>query len=135
MLIRRPAWARSPGLLLGAYALQICETPAELLAVQRWLSKPCPLRKLPDGRTALDLRGPLGPASASGAVWTAAYAPPADGWPWLVIVRLPAPEPSLGGLYASDAFATEAAWLAHIRKLHGRWPDRPVRTPDDVPQQ
>lgn len=133
VVMRRPPWARTRELLLGAYALQICETPAELLAVQDWLQRPCPLRELPDGRKALDLRGPLGPAGRGGAAWTAGYVPPEGGWPWLVVVRLPFPDPTLGGLarelYATDAFQSETDWLKHLQKLRSRWPDRPLRTP------
>ena len=134
VLMRRPAWARTRDLLIGTYALQICETPRELLAVQDWLRRPCTVRDLPDGRKTLDLRGPLGPAKRGGAPWTAGYVPAEDGWPWLVLVRLPRPDPTLGGLarelYATDAFQSESEWLSHLRILQSRWPDRPLRIPN-----
>lgn len=131
VLMRRPSQYRSPSLVMGKFAAQYCETPNELQAVLNW-TKAEPTHMTTPRGPALDLRGPLStPAPRRKMGFCAGYAPPAEGWPWLVVVRVPIPQPAgYGrGVYGIDAFASESAWLDHIAKLNSRHP-RPVIVPD-----
>jgi hypothetical protein len=131
LLLRRPPALRTSELLAGKYAIQICETPQELFAVQKWAKEPAHVITV-GGRRTVDLRGPLGPPGASPMAWIAGYAPPEHGWPWLVVARVPEPQPGFArGIYATDVFSIEADWLAHIQRLYERFPNRDIRTPDD----
>lgn len=103
------------------YKTWVCETPAELAEVQRRLALPCPrqgvaldLRAGPDGALAAPARG----MEPRGEFVVALYPPPAEGWPWLVLVSTPVQVPgSERGVYTWETMPTEAAALDHMEKL------------------
>lgn len=131
VLLRRPATLRSGSLLDGQYAVQVCETPEELLLVKEWARQPAAVRDLGNGRQGIDLRGPLGQARDEPTVWLAGYMPPRPGWPWLAVSRLPRPTSGYArGHYGIDSFTAETKWMDHLSRLRRRAPGCPVRVPD-----
>lgn len=105
----------------GAYKTWICETPAELAAVQAALARPVPRRG-----PALDFRAGPDRAVTSqaegmeprGSICVALYPPPEEGWPWLVLLCVPYIQPDTErGRYTWEAMPTEAAALDHLAKM------------------
>ncbi|WP_042698468.1 hypothetical protein [Azospirillum sp. B506] len=118
VLIRRRAGWRTASLIMGQYDIRIAEDAAEMAAVEAWLSATPPTITLPDGRRSVDLRGPLGTARTGGQGWAALYDPPAEGWPWLVVTRLPTPTEGLARRhYGTDGFAAAEAAHDYMRRM------------------
>ncbi|MGP3699480.1 hypothetical protein [Rhodobacter sp. NSM] len=124
-----------PGLVAAArgsrWKTWICETGQEREDVLKQLARPCPVtqgaldfRRGPDRAVSRPATGlSLGPGATANV---AVYPPPAEGWPWLVLVWSPHPAPGLErGRYAWDTFETQQALHHHLRHLQGLVPDEP----------
>ena len=102
------------------YKTWICETPGELDAVMAALARPIPRRG-----SALDFRaGPDAAVAARargmepvGKIVVALYPPPADAWPWLVLLCVPTPHDAERGVYTWEALESEAAALDHLHLI------------------
>jgi hypothetical protein len=94
----------------------IVETPAEEKALLAALARPVPMRL-----GMVDFQsGPDAAVSApsSGPAVGALYAPPAQDWPWITLVRAPLPSQGLArGRYGIDVDMIESDALKRVERL------------------
>jgi hypothetical protein len=107
MVIAIPQPYAGPDLLLGRYYPVVIETSEELKEMEGYLAASCPRSRSPD---LLDYR----PSTlVTEHISFAAYAPPADEWPhlllchWPSVYALAASDPRL---FARGAYTTEMFW-------------------------
>lgn len=105
----------------GRWKTWICETPRELRDVLARLGEPVPItagaldfRAGPDGAL---MRRAAGMAPV-GEIVVGLYPPPAEGWPWLVLLSVPTLDPDAErGRYTWEALDSEAAALDHMARM------------------
>lgn len=140
LLLRLPPELQHPGEgqpITLAHKICIVEDEGNRRVVEDSLAKPIPFEAgVINWRLSLDRVMARRSSRPRGDMAVLMYAPPEEGWPWLIVTALPFNAPGEGFArerYAWEAFADEAGAQAHMLKLRQMHPpgvEAPIVYPD-----